>query len=57
LTGLPWVGHGWPRWEPEPFRWLGVNAGLWAMQRSDVTEARKGRPSWLAARMGRLLGG
>ena len=23
-THLPWVGHRWRRWEPEPFRWLGV---------------------------------
>ena len=29
LTRLPWVGHESPRWEPEPLRWLGVNAGLW----------------------------
>jgi glycine/D-amino acid oxidase-like deaminating enzyme len=57
LTALPWVGHRWRRWEPEPLRWMGVNAGLWAMQRSDATEARNGRPSWLAARVGRLLGG
>ena len=28
LTELPWVGHRSPRWEPEPLRWLGVNAGL-----------------------------
>jgi glycine/D-amino acid oxidase-like deaminating enzyme len=56
LVRLPWVGHRSPRWEPEPARWLGVNAGLWAMQASDRGESRRGRPSWLAARMGRLLG-
>jgi glycine/D-amino acid oxidase-like deaminating enzyme len=28
LTGLPWVGHRSRRWEPEPLRWLGVNAAL-----------------------------
>ena len=27
LARLPWVGHASPRWEPEPLRWLGVNAG------------------------------
>ena len=27
LTRLCWVGHRSPRWEPEPLRWLGVNAG------------------------------
>jgi len=57
LVELPWVGHRWPRWEPEPLRWLGVNAGLWAMQLADRSEARRGRPSWVAARMGRLVGG
>jgi glycine/D-amino acid oxidase-like deaminating enzyme len=28
LTRLPWVGHRSRRWEPEPLRWLGINAGL-----------------------------
>ena len=28
LTRLPWVGHRSRRWEPEPLRWLGVNAAL-----------------------------
>ena len=27
-TGLPWVGHRSRRWEPEPLRWLGINAAL-----------------------------
>lgn len=22
LTALPWVGHRWRPWEPEPLRWL-----------------------------------
>jgi glycine/D-amino acid oxidase-like deaminating enzyme len=26
LVALPWVGHSSPNWEPEPLRWLGVNA-------------------------------
>ncbi|HVB91073.1 MAG TPA: FAD-dependent oxidoreductase [Acidimicrobiales bacterium] len=56
LTRLPWVGHVSPDWEPEPFRWLGVNAGLWTMKLADRTEERKGRPSRLAERLGRLLG-
>jgi glycine/D-amino acid oxidase-like deaminating enzyme len=30
LTRLPWVGHRSPRWEPEPLRWLGINAALHA---------------------------
>jgi glycine/D-amino acid oxidase-like deaminating enzyme len=56
LTGLPWVGHRSPRWEPEPLRWLGVNAGLWTMRLADRSEARRGRPSRVAGAMGRLLG-
>lgn len=57
LTGLPWVGHRSPDWEPEPLRWLGVNAGLTVMRAADALEQRTGRPSSLARAMGRLLGG
>jgi glycine/D-amino acid oxidase-like deaminating enzyme len=56
LTRLPWVGHISPQWEPEPLRWLGVNAGLWTMKLADHSESRRGRPSRLAGAMGRLLG-
>ena len=57
LVTLGWVAHRWPRWEPEPLRWLGINAGLVGVQLADRTERANGRPSWLAARMSRLLGG
>jgi glycine/D-amino acid oxidase-like deaminating enzyme len=56
LVHLPWVNHRSPSWEPEPLRWLGVNAGLVTMKAADRSESRKGRTSRLAARMGRLLG-
>ena len=56
LTRLPWVGHRSRRWEPEPLRFLGVNAGLWTMKLADRSEARRGRPSRLAGAMGQLLG-
>ncbi|MFV2019809.1 NAD(P)/FAD-dependent oxidoreductase [Micromonospora sp. LOL_023] len=56
LTGLPWVGHRSPRWEPEPLRWLGVNASLRMMTAADEAEARTGRPSRRAALLGRLIG-
>jgi glycine/D-amino acid oxidase-like deaminating enzyme len=56
LTRLPWVGHRSPDWEPEPLRWLGVNAGLRTMNLADYEEARTGRPSRAAAFMGRFLG-
>ncbi|MGO8957241.1 MAG: NAD(P)/FAD-dependent oxidoreductase [Streptosporangiaceae bacterium] len=56
ITRLPWVGHRSPEWEPEPLRWLGLNAGLHAMGLADRQEARTGRPSKVADFMGRFLG-
>ena len=38
LTALPWVGHRSPRWEPEPLRWVGVNAGLQLARLADREE-------------------
>jgi glycine/D-amino acid oxidase-like deaminating enzyme len=57
ITRLPWVSHRSPRWELEPVRWLGINAGLRAMTRADHTEARTGRQSRLASAFDRFLGG
>ena len=57
ITRLPWVGHRSPQWEPEPLRWLGLNAGLQVMSLADRQEARSGRPSRAAEFMGRFLGG
>lgn len=48
LTRLPWVGHQSPAWEPEPLRWLGINAGLHAMTWADREEGRTGRQSRIA---------
>ncbi len=56
-TTLPWVGHRSPRWEPEPLRWLGVNAGLRAMALADPEEARTRRSSAIASVFGRLIHG
>jgi glycine/D-amino acid oxidase-like deaminating enzyme len=56
LTRLPWVGHRSPDWEPEPLRWLGLNAGLQVMGLADREEGWTGRPSRAAAFMGRFLG-
>jgi len=57
LTSLPWVGHHSPKWEVEPFRWLGANLGLRVMDSADAEEARTGRPSRRAALFARFLGG
>jgi glycine/D-amino acid oxidase-like deaminating enzyme len=56
LVTLPWVGHRSRRWEPEPLRWLGINAGLRAMTVADAEESRTGRPSLIARAMAPLLG-
>lgn len=56
LTKLPWVGHESPRWEPEPLRWAGINLGLKSMQLADVLEDRSGKPSRIAAAVGRITG-
>jgi glycine/D-amino acid oxidase-like deaminating enzyme len=56
ITRLPWVGHRSPRWEVEPLRWLGANAGLQAMGWADRVEARTGRPSRAARVVGRFVG-
>ncbi|WP_082099483.1 NAD(P)/FAD-dependent oxidoreductase [Demequina maris] len=57
LTTLPWVGHRSPRWEPEPVRWLGVNAGLRAMSAADAEERATGRDSLAARAMAPFMGG
>jgi glycine/D-amino acid oxidase-like deaminating enzyme len=55
LVGLPWVDHRSRRWEPEPLRWLGINAGLRLPASADRVEARTGRPargrSWATSRL------
>jgi glycine/D-amino acid oxidase-like deaminating enzyme len=57
LTALPWVGHRSRRWEPEPLRWLGVNAGLRAMGVADREEQITRRPSLVGRAMAPLVGG
>jgi glycine/D-amino acid oxidase-like deaminating enzyme len=56
LTGLPWVNHRWRSWEPEPLRWLGVNAGLKAMAQADQVEQRTGKPTKRGEMIKRLIG-
>ena len=54
LTQLPWVGHRSPSWEPEPLRWLGVNAGLQLATAADREERLTGRPALLGRALSRL---
>jgi glycine/D-amino acid oxidase-like deaminating enzyme len=57
LVRLPWVGHRSPRFEPEPLRWIGVNAGFRLAALVDERERRTGRPAALLDRaMARLTG-
>jgi glycine/D-amino acid oxidase-like deaminating enzyme len=49
---LPFVGHAGRRWEPEPLRWIGVNAGLRLPVVADAIESRSGRP---ANRLGKVI--
>lgn len=56
LTRLPWVGHRSPSWEPEPWRFMGANAGLIAMTAADGEERATGRGSIIARAMSGLIG-
>jgi glycine/D-amino acid oxidase-like deaminating enzyme len=42
-TELAWVDHHHRDWEPEPLRWLGVNAALHLSAAADRRESRTGR--------------
>ena len=57
LTGLPWVGHRSKRWEPEPLRYLGINAGLRLAATADRAEGRAGRATWRPRALDRVIGG
>jgi glycine/D-amino acid oxidase-like deaminating enzyme len=56
LTTLPWVGRSSRTWEPEPLRWLGVNAVTALFAGADISERRLGRPSRAASTFWRALG-
>ena len=57
LTSLAWVGHRSKRWESEPLRYLGINAGLLLASRADRAEDRAGRATWHARALDRVVGG
>ncbi|KQZ84913.1 FAD-dependent oxidoreductase [Microbacterium sp. Root166] len=50
LTRLPWTGHHAKRWEPEPLRWVAVNAIYTAYRLADRVEASRSssRTAWPA---------
>jgi glycine/D-amino acid oxidase-like deaminating enzyme len=55
-TVLPWVGHRWREWEPEPLRWLGVRGVGALMASADRVEARTGRTARRATLVERFVG-
>ncbi|WP_345506129.1 FAD-dependent oxidoreductase [Terrabacter aeriphilus] len=56
LAALPWAGRTSRPWEPEPLRWLGVNAVTALMGSADRSERRTGRPSRAASAFWSALG-
>jgi len=56
LTHLPWVAHRARDWEPEPLRWLAVQAVYGGLRAADAIEDRTGRPSRLALAAAALSG-
>jgi glycine/D-amino acid oxidase-like deaminating enzyme len=56
LTRLPWVDQRSRAWEPEPLRFLGINAMTRMMASADRVEERTSRPARRAALVNRLLG-
>ena len=54
LVHLPWVGHTSPQWEPEPLRWLGVNAARALFASLDHAEAHD-RPHHLRTALARAI--
>lgn len=57
LVSLPWVGHHSRSWEPEPLRWIGINAMVRLPIGADAYEERHGRPErWRSAVLDRMTG-
>jgi glycine/D-amino acid oxidase-like deaminating enzyme len=52
---LPYVGWKSAQWEPEPFRWLGVNLGIKLSELADIEEMITKRPSLLGKLIEKLL--
>jgi glycine/D-amino acid oxidase-like deaminating enzyme len=57
LVSLPWVNHRSKQWEPEPFRWLGINTMLRLPVGADRYEERTGRTEkWRSSILERIVG-
>ncbi len=56
-TSLPWVGATARRWEPEPFRWLGVRASRRILATADSRELKSDKEAKVATKVAHLLRG
>jgi glycine/D-amino acid oxidase-like deaminating enzyme len=57
LVSLPWVNHRSKQWEPEPLRWLGINAMLRLPVGADRYEERTGKTErWRSKILERFVG-
>ncbi|MGZ4766857.1 MAG: NAD(P)/FAD-dependent oxidoreductase [Ilumatobacteraceae bacterium] len=57
LVSLPWVNHHSRKWEPEPLRWLGINAMLRLPIGADRYEERTGETErWRSKILERFIG-
>ena len=45
LVTMPWVNQPWAKWEPEPLRFIGINAGLRMAKAADASEERNHKAS------------
>jgi glycine/D-amino acid oxidase-like deaminating enzyme len=56
FSTLPFVQNPSPRWEIEPLRWLGINAGIALATYADHHERRYGTSSRASSMLARLMG-
>jgi glycine/D-amino acid oxidase-like deaminating enzyme len=57
LVTMPWVNHRSRKWEPEPLRWLGINAMLRLPVGADRYEERTGKTEkWRSKILERFIG-
>ena len=56
-TSLPWVGVNPRKWEPEPFRWLGVRSSRRILATADDREEKTDNEAKVALKISRLLRG
>ncbi len=55
-THLPFVQWRGPRWEPEPFRWIGINSAIRLSGMADKEEKRRNRPSRIMKILSKITG-